>query len=180
MHICLLTKIVSVHYLHCIVRKVSCNCFLDVQGHQTQTDAFQTNTFLFLGSCPNISTTPITAMGCRQCLPLSVVQQKGKHCQKPHCHNGVVDTFGHQDAKRIQLKNIHIIQRKNTCSNKKKTLVNHKSDLHFVMDFNVFFPHVVLSLMTSQHSVCLLSVAHCSNAWPLWYCGNNLHIHNLL
>ena len=31
------------------------------------------------------STTPITAMGCRQCLPLSVVQLKGKHCRKPHC-----------------------------------------------------------------------------------------------
>ena len=41
----------------------------------------------------NVSTTPITAMGCRQCLPLSVVQLKGKHCQKTHCRNGVVDTF---------------------------------------------------------------------------------------
>ena len=29
----------------------------------------------------NVSTTPITAMGCRQCLPLCVVQLKGKHCQ---------------------------------------------------------------------------------------------------
>ena len=43
---------------------------------------------------PNVSTTPITAMGCRQCLPLSVVQLKGKHCRKPRCRNGVVDTFG--------------------------------------------------------------------------------------
>ena len=34
-------------------------------------------------------------MECRQCLPLSVVQLKDKHCQKPHCRNGVVDTFGH-------------------------------------------------------------------------------------
>ena len=42
----------------------------------------------------NVSTTPIMAMGCRQCLPLSVVQLKGKHCRKPHCRNGVVDTFG--------------------------------------------------------------------------------------
>ena len=33
-------------------------------------------------------------MGCRQCLHLSVVQLKGKHCRKPHCRNGVVDTFG--------------------------------------------------------------------------------------
>ena len=44
--------------------------------------------------CLNVSTTPITAMGCRQCLPLSVVQLKGKHCRKPHCRNGVVDSFG--------------------------------------------------------------------------------------
>ena len=40
-----------------------------------------------------VSTTPITAMGCRQCLPLSVVQLKGKHCRKPHCRNWVADTF---------------------------------------------------------------------------------------
>ena len=45
--------------------------------------------------CPNGSTTPITAMGFRQCLPLSVVQLKSKHCRNPHCRNGVVDTFGH-------------------------------------------------------------------------------------
>ena len=44
--------------------------------------------------CLNVSTTPITAMGCQQCLPIGVVQLKGKHCWKPHCHNGVVDTFG--------------------------------------------------------------------------------------
>ena len=36
------------------------------------------------GQSSNVSTTPITAMGCWQ--PLSVVQLKGKHC-----HNGVVD-----------------------------------------------------------------------------------------
>ena len=42
--------------------------------------------------CPNVSKTPITAMGCRQFLPRSVVQLKGKHCQKNHCCNGVVDT----------------------------------------------------------------------------------------
>ena len=39
---------------------------------------------------PNVSTTPITATGCRQCLPF---QLKGKHCRKLHCRNGVVDTF---------------------------------------------------------------------------------------
>ena len=42
---------------------------------------------------PNISTTPITAMGRWQFLPLSVVQLKGKLCRKPHCRNGVVDMF---------------------------------------------------------------------------------------
>ena len=41
--------------------------------------------------CTNMSTTPITAKGCQQCLPLSVVQPKGKHCRKPHCCNGFVD-----------------------------------------------------------------------------------------
>jgi hypothetical protein len=43
---------------------------------------------------PERSTTPFTVMGCRQCLPLSVVQLKGKHCRKSHFRNGVVDTFG--------------------------------------------------------------------------------------
>ena len=32
---------------------------------------------------PNVSTTPITAMGCQQCLPLSVVQLKVNIAQKP-------------------------------------------------------------------------------------------------
>ena len=32
----------------------------------------------------------------RQCLHLSIVQVKDKHCQKPHFCNGVVDTFGHR------------------------------------------------------------------------------------
>ena len=42
----------------------------------------------------NVSTTPITAMDCRQCLPLSVVQLKGKHWQKLHCRKVVVDKIG--------------------------------------------------------------------------------------
>ena len=37
-----------------------------------------------------VSTTLNTAMG-----SLSVVQLKGKHCQKLHCRNGIVDMFGH-------------------------------------------------------------------------------------
>ena len=43
----------------------------------------------------SVSTTiPITVIGGRQCLPLSVVQLRGKHCQKPNCHNEFVDMFG--------------------------------------------------------------------------------------
>ena len=30
-----------------------------------------------------------------QCFSLIVVQLEGNHCRKPHCCNGVVDTFGH-------------------------------------------------------------------------------------
>ena len=51
--------------------------------------------------CPNVPTTPITAMGCRQCLLLSVVQLKGKPCQKPHCCNGVVDSFRHNLIEKL-------------------------------------------------------------------------------
>ena len=43
---------------------------------------------------PNVSKTPILAMGCQQYSPLSLVQLKVKHCLKPHCGNGVVDSFG--------------------------------------------------------------------------------------
>ena len=49
--------------------------------------------YIGTGFSRNVSTTPIMAMGCWQCLPLIAVQLKGKHCQKPHCRNGVVDTF---------------------------------------------------------------------------------------
>jgi hypothetical protein len=35
------------------------------------------------------------------CLPLSVVQLKGKHCKKNHCRNGVVDTFGPYESAQI-------------------------------------------------------------------------------
>ena len=74
---------------------LSANIFLKLidkwysSPHNNSASALQPNK----GPCPNMSTTPITAMGYRQCLPLSVVQLIGKHCQKPHCCNGVVDTF---------------------------------------------------------------------------------------
>ena len=64
-----------------------------------------TDQCLFTRFCPNISTTPITAMGCQQCLPLSVVQLP---CQLKgqHFRNGVVDTFALLNMKppRIQLR----------------------------------------------------------------------------
>ena len=50
--------------------------------------------FFIIQVSPNVSTTPITAMGCRQCLSLSVVQLKGKHCRHPIAVMGVVNTFG--------------------------------------------------------------------------------------
>ena len=43
----------------------------------------------------NVSTSHIMEMGCRQCLPLSVVKLKGKQCRKSNCLNGVVDMFSH-------------------------------------------------------------------------------------
>ena len=37
---------------------------------------------------------PLQQWGAGNVYPFSVVQLKGKHCRKPHCRNGVVDTFG--------------------------------------------------------------------------------------
>ena len=62
--------------------------------------------------CPNVSTTPITAMGGPQYLPLSVVQLKGKHYQKPHCCNGVVDTFGHWELELVNESQLGEVQMK--------------------------------------------------------------------
>ncbi len=45
---------------------------------------------------PNVSNNSHYGNGCRQCLPLSVFQLKGKYCRKPHCPNGVVDTIRHK------------------------------------------------------------------------------------
>ena len=42
---------------------------------------------------PNVSTTPSMAVGCLAMFTSQIVQLKGKHCQKLHCRNGVVDTF---------------------------------------------------------------------------------------
>ena len=42
-------------------------------------------------------------MRCQQCLLLSVVQLQDKHYQKPHCCNGVVDTFRHTSAPTYRL-----------------------------------------------------------------------------
>ena len=45
-----------------------------------------------------ICESSLTVMGCWQCSPLILVELKGKHCGKLHCHNGVVDTFGQWQA----------------------------------------------------------------------------------
>ena len=66
---------------------------------------------------------PITAMGCRQCLPLSVVLQKGKHCRKLHCRNGVVDTLGQSNLRFFrQLRSLQF-------QNKKKSRVTLKLNI---------------------------------------------------
>ena len=66
---------------------------------------------------PNVYTTPIKAIGCRQCLPISIVQMNGKHCRKPHCRNGVVNTFllyshgkrGNEDLNFILLTTLKLL-----------------------------------------------------------------------
>ena len=88
-------------------------------------------------SLPNLSTTTITAMGCCQCLSLSVVQLKGKHCWKPHSCNGVVDTFGPGKLRAYCTNYI--------CCD----------DL-FYLDppFAVFLPTVFVKMLPEQHCYC--------------------------
>ena len=74
-----------------IYHKFDKNSWKPLTGQLTFTECLSVLMTLW----PNVSITPNTAMGCRQCLPLRVVQLKGKHCRKPHCRNGVVDTVGH-------------------------------------------------------------------------------------
>ena len=50
-------------------------------------------------------------MGCWQCLSFSVVQLKCKHCQKTHCRNGVVYTFGHYRQRDRNI--VHVKIKKN-------------------------------------------------------------------
>ena len=53
-----------------------------------------------------------TAIGCQQYLPPSVVQLKGKHCLKPHCLYGVLDTFGHAVLWLVKIKYCHFMAKK--------------------------------------------------------------------
>ena len=133
--------------------------------------------------CLNISTTPITAMGCRQCLPLSVVQLKGKHCRKPHCRNGVVDTFRHHLLSRREfwsdfikyrycekLKNfknypnffwnVYMYETENYCQSKMKHhiqgLKNHlKKTLHISINFHISYHCITLH---NVYPMCNFSV----------------------
>ena len=77
-----------------IYHKFDKNSWKPLTGQLTFTECLSVLMTLW----PNVSITPNTAMGCRQCLPLSVVQLKGKHCRRPHCRNGVVDTFGQKSS----------------------------------------------------------------------------------
>ena len=74
------------------------------QLNQEANRYFQTVISLVI-QCQNVSTIPIRAMGCRQCLPIGVVQLKGKHCQKPHCRNGVEDRFEQEVRRSPMLHN---------------------------------------------------------------------------
>ena len=53
-----------------------------------------TKSFLMTMTMPERIYNSHYSNGVPACLPLSVVQLKGKHCRKPHCRTGVVDTFG--------------------------------------------------------------------------------------
>ena len=78
------------------IRDLAYLCPLSVEWNNGQEILKQQQTKFWSLACqqsPNVSTTPITVMGCWQCLPLSVVQLKGKHCRNPYCCNGVVGTF---------------------------------------------------------------------------------------
>ena len=79
---------------------VSCNNYnaIDSYPNQNKVDQVlynwqQHNTWL---ECI-CKSDHITAIGCRSYLPLSVVKMKSKRviAENPHCHNGVVDMFGH-------------------------------------------------------------------------------------
>ena len=50
----------------------------------------------------------VPAMFSKHCLPLSVVELKGDHCQKPHCRNGVVDTLGLYVVQNTQHGNFNL------------------------------------------------------------------------
>ena len=58
--------------------------------------------------CPSHTARTYLQLPLRQCLPLSVVQLKGKHCRKLHCRNGVVDTFGPGLAQSCNFKKLKV------------------------------------------------------------------------
>ena len=55
-------------------------------------------------------------MGCQQCLPLSVVQLKGKHCRRPIAVMGVANAFQHWTTcshidKSVRIRRMKLIRR---------------------------------------------------------------------
>ena len=59
------------------------------------SNSFQLKITLFISQ--TYLQLPLRQWGCWQCLPLSVVELKDKHCQKTHCRNGVVDTLEYRN-----------------------------------------------------------------------------------
>ena len=78
-------------YLHCIaVGQMQRRLYIPLSSRRIlviQAIFFMILSKMSASDSLNVSTTQITAMGCRQCLPFSVVQLKGKYSQKPHFWN---------------------------------------------------------------------------------------------
>ena len=75
-------------------QSLSYYCSHNLDFHQNCSKATNVLVRIFMNK------SPITAMGCRQCLPFGVVRLKGKHCRKPH---GVVNTFRQYISLGIQV-----------------------------------------------------------------------------
>ena len=90
-------------------------------------------------------------MGCRQCLPLSVVQQKGKHCQIPHCRNGVVDTFGQYGVLEITHDTKVLSSHSSSTRDLTRLLYHYIKPNTRSMSIR---PYILMKFSVSDHCVC--------------------------
>ena len=108
-------------------------------------------------------------MGCQQCLPLSVVQLKSKHCRKPHCHNGVVDMFG--PGHSLYLDNRYLIPSLSSCRSEgpecpQRLLCQANQDIfsrgHVIPSVMTYLSNLVMSIMVenTKTSEMLLAAQH--------------------